>query len=119
MWAAYMLRQDEQTAGPENSKSLSDRLPIIRDGAQRERADDGVESRVRKLKRLDVSLSQVNLDREFLGPCASDLQHPGAELDGGEVHSPRIEREIAAGSNCDLEDVSLGLRTGPRPRLLE
>src|SRR5207249_901692 len=114
-WALHVFEDDEPAAGTEQPPDLSDRRALVRDGAQRERGYDRVESIVGKLQGLGVAEAEVDLAAELGGALAGEVEHLGAEVDPDETDPFRIEAEVPAGSDGDLQRVSEGLGAGPFP----
>ena len=98
-----MIEQEQPPTWSKYALHLRDCLPIVRDAAERQGADDRVERRVRKRKCLDIPLEQQDLLRELRSSAPSDGDHLLSELDTGQPNTIRVEREVPAGADSDLE----------------
>jgi hypothetical protein len=105
-WAAHVFEQDQPPAGAQDAVRLGHGRVVIGDRAQAERDEHRVEAVVFQLERLGVADAQVDVAPELLGPLFGDLQHPRAELDPGQPNVGGVVRQIAPGSDCELEDLA-------------
>jgi RNA polymerase sigma-70 factor, ECF subfamily len=115
--APNVLEQHEPATGTEHAEGLPDRLPVVRDGAQRQGGDDGIDARIVQVERLGVTQPQI--DRAVSGASSGERQHRRADVDPDQVHVARIVGEIAAGPDPDLQSVADRVRRDPPPAVTE
>ena len=77
----HMLQQQESPTWTENAAYFTDRLPVIRDGAERKRADDRIEATRRKIERLCIPDPKIRLPAERLRRSLCNSNHGLAEID--------------------------------------
>jgi hypothetical protein len=87
--------------------------PVVRDRAESERDDDGVEAQIGRIERLSVSLAQVRLAAELAGAPLRQVHHRVAELNAGQPYVRRVVGQVASGPNGYLENVAVGLGADP------
>jgi hypothetical protein len=117
--AADMVEQEQPPTRAEHPVRLGNGAAVIGDGAQRQGADDGVEGGVGERQSLGVSLAELDRQAEPPGAVSGDLEHGGAQVDPGEPNVLRIEGEVAAGADRDLQDLSGRLGADPCAPVIE
>jgi hypothetical protein len=85
----------------------------VRDAAEGQRADDGIEPVVREWEVLGVSLDEADVNVELGSPVAGYLEHGRAEVDPRQLDSSRVEGQVPAGTDCDLQYLAGRLRARP------
>src|SRR6266446_1667611 len=85
----------------------------------RSSSNHSVESILGELERLSVADAEVHCAALLAGTTARNLQHAGTKVDACEADVVRIERQIPAGADSDLEDLPTRLRASPLPTALE
>ena len=85
----------------------------VRDAAEGQRADDGIEPVVSEWEVLGVGLDEGDINTKFGCPAAGYLQHGRAEVDPRQLDSSRVEGQVPAGTDCDLQYLAGRLRACP------
>jgi hypothetical protein len=85
----------------------------VRDAAEGQRADDGIEPVVREWEVLGVSLEEGDVDVDVGRPAAGYVEHGWAEVDPRQLDSSRVEGQVPAGTDCDLKYLAGCLRARP------
>ena len=65
--------------------------------------EDRFKGMVGERKILDIHLQKLNLDSESLGLFSGSLQHPWAEVNGGDQHMVRVVGEVLSGTDTCLQ----------------
>jgi hypothetical protein len=78
-----------------------------------QRADDGVEPVVREWQALSVSVEEGDVNAGLRGPVAGYIEHGRAEVDPRELDSLRVEGQVPAGTDCNLQYLAGRLRARP------
>jgi len=108
-----MLHQQQLSARTENPLRLADRGAVVRDGAEGEGEDNGVEGLVGKIHGLCVADPQVGLPPELVRSLASDVEHWSAEIDAGQADVRWIVGKVPTGTDADVQNFALRLRAHP------
>jgi hypothetical protein len=95
------------TTRAKHSVHLVDCCRGVRDAAEGWRADDGIEPVV------SVSFDEGDLDAERGCPAAGYVEHGGAEVDSRQLDSSRVEGQVPAGTDGDLQYLAGRLRACP------
>jgi hypothetical protein len=114
-----VIDQQQTAARAQDARHLGDRASVIRDGAQPERAQHGVERPVREVQRLGVARPQVGLATEGGRALSRDAQHDRGPVDCREPHAVRVEGEVTPGADGYLKDVAESPAAHPRPAVPE
>ena len=85
-----MVEQQQPAARPQHPDHLGDRPLVVRDGAQRQGADDGVEGGPGERQGLRVAFAEGHSAAEVVGPAAGLRQPSMAGL-----HSSPVSRTSA------------------------
>jgi hypothetical protein len=85
----------------------------VRDAAEGQRADDGIEPVVREWEVLGVSLEEGDVNADVGRPAAGYVEHGWAEVDPRQLDSSRVEGQVPAGTDCDLKYLAGCLRACP------
>jgi len=115
----HVIDQQQTAARAQDARHLGDRASVIRDGAQPERAQHGVERPVREVQRLGVARPQVGLATEGGRALSRDAQHDRGPVDCREPHAVRVEGEVTPGADGYLKDVAESPAAHPRPAVPE
>jgi hypothetical protein len=94
-----VFEQDQRTTGTQHTPSLRQGTAIIRDRAERERADNGVESFGWEAKVLSVADTEVDVSTHCLRALSSDFQHPQTDVLPCEAHLWPVMWDISASPN--------------------
>jgi hypothetical protein len=73
------------------------------DAAEGEGADDGIEPVICEGEVLGVSFDEGDVNAELGGPVAGYIEHGRAEVDPRQLDSSRVEGQVPAGTDCDLQ----------------
>src|SRR5207244_7499694 len=90
--ADHVIHQYQPPTWPQHALHLRYRVALVRDGAQRKRAQDRVECGIRQVQRLGVAETQVHLAAKRCSALARDLQHGWTELDPGQANIGAVEQ---------------------------
>ena len=117
--ACDMPDHQKLTSGVKHAVHLVDCGCGLWDAAKGEGADDGIEPVVREWEALGVSVDEGDVKAELGGPVAGLIEHGRAEVDPRQVDSSRIEGQVPAGTDCDLQHLAGRLRACPRAAITE
>src|SRR5260221_4179452 len=115
--ASDMLGKNGATARTKDALHLRDCFAVIRNAAERESGDDGVEAGVSELECLGITQPQIDGTSELPGSLPCLVEHGLAEVEAGQSDVVCVEGKVPSGSHGDLENVPVGLRAGPRTRI--
>ena len=102
----HMLQQQESSTWTENAAYFTDRLQVVRDGAERKRADDSIEATRWKLERLCIPGPKIRLPAERLRRSLCNSKHGFAEIDCRQPDVRGVVLEVPTRSDGDFQDVS-------------
>jgi hypothetical protein len=117
--ACDMPDHEKLTTRAKHTVHLLDCCCRLGDAAEGKRADDGIEPVVSEWEVLGVGLDEGDVNTEFGCPAAGYLQHGRAEVDPRQLDSSRVEGQVPAGTDCDLQYLAGRLRTRPRAAIPE
>jgi hypothetical protein len=117
--AARVLEQQQAPTWSQDTQSLRDCRAFVGDLAQRERADDAVEGIVSVRQTLCVGLLERSSKPERLGSMRRNVEHRRAQVNGRELNSRRVVRQVQSGANRDLEGLAAGTAADAGPPILE
>ena len=112
-----MLEKQEMTARPQHAPDLAERLPGVRNGAERQRAHDGVETIAGEGQVLRVQVVEIDVDARGGDARARVAIEVDVGVDGLDAFDAgRVVREVCASAETHLEDASrrAGQRAPPR-----
>src|SRR5438445_12227790 len=89
----HMLQQPESSTWTENAAYFTDRLPVIRNGAERKRAADRIEATRRRIERLCVADPKMRRPADRLRRSLRTPDHGLAEIDSPQ---PAVRRVVLA-----------------------
>jgi hypothetical protein len=111
--ACDMPDHQKLTTSTKHTVYLVDCCTGVRDAAEGKRADDGVEPVVREWEVLGVGLDEGDVKADLGCPAAGYLQHGRAEVDPRQLDSSRVEGQVPAGADCELQYLAGCLRACP------
>jgi hypothetical protein len=89
-----------------DTSHLTQHRQRIRKGAGAHRRRDGIEVIVRERERFTIHQMEINRSAQLVGPLARDVEHPPADINGGEAAITGIIREVPAGTRRDLQHIA-------------
>ena len=108
-----MLEQHEPAAWAEHPSRLGHNGAVIRDRAQRQRAQHRVERGVLELERLRVPEPQLDRPTQLDRAAAGDVEHGGHEFDARESDAIGVVGKVEPRPHGNFQDVALGLGADP------
>jgi hypothetical protein len=117
--AAHVLEQQEPSPGTQHPHGFRHGAAVVRNRTQGKGADHRVKGCVGEIKRLCVAHAQANCTAQPMSALPGDREHRWAHVNTGEVHLPGVERQIAPGADCNLQDVAASLRADPAAAIPE
>jgi hypothetical protein len=116
---ADVLEEEELPAWPQHAPHFRHGSPIVRDRAECEGGDDGIKPGVGEFQGLCIARVQGDFTTEFMRPLSGDLEHGWREIDARQPHFCRVVREIATGTDGDLQDLTACLPADPLPSIAD
>ena len=114
-----VLEEVQRPAGLEDAPQLAQRGGDVGDGAQRPGREGGVEAVVGERQRLAVQPGPPHRDARRGDALARQLPADVGRLDGGDLRDGRrVERDVQAGAEADLDDVAREARADPAAQRL-
>lgn len=101
--SSNMVCKQETSTWAQHSLHLGNRKPVVRNRAERERADNGVERRVGKRQCVGVSFVELDGITALTRLAAGDPEHCWAQVDPSESDLLRIEGQVQSGADAHLE----------------
>src|SRR3954453_11613265 len=111
-----MIDRDELAPAAEHPKGFLGRATIVRDRAEGEGDQDRVETGVLEVERLRVAEAQVDVGAQLFPTSLRQGEHLRAQLDRRHPNVRRIQRNVAARTDRDLQYLAFRLRAGPLSR---
>jgi hypothetical protein len=106
-----MLKEQEPAAGLEDAAHFAQGLVNLIDAAQRERADDAIESACLKGQLFAADNPLVHFDSRLPDAPLRQPVHAGVRLDDGDPgNALGIKRQVQPGSEADLQNLAVGAR---------
>jgi hypothetical protein len=117
--AAHVFEQQKVSARAQHPSGLGDGPAVVRDRAEGESADHGVEGPIGEVQVLGIADAQVGVPAQVVRPPPGKVEHGGAQLDAREPHLRRVEWQVAAGTDRQFQRVAARLFADPLPAVAE
>src|ERR1700684_3164324 len=101
-----MFEKNESSAGFQDPPNFCERTSDVLNRTKHQRAYDRIHTAFCKIEMVRISLSQFPVEAGFARGAHEIRTHVRIGLDADPAHSPRVVRQIRAGSRADLDNRS-------------